>query len=247
MSKQKISIWSKNSVLYSQNKSMLGTDWITINAGYVPASYNTYYYKYFIVPMDGVYTLYASFDDMGSVYINGKPILKLSGGKYGWKKTYEAKLNLKKGGYVIEVDLTNIVNHSSTGFALKIVNGSGYKILQTNGTWLGYTTHQDWHNFIPKQNTTATVPNQSTTPTTQNTRPTYNPSTKPATSTTQTNTSTVPSYTPNYTTQTYTNTPTNYTAPTQMSMGGSEIENIFKKYGVYIAVGLVLMLLLRRK
>jgi len=227
MSNGNVIVWGKGAFYYSQNPTMADTKWITINANYVPYGYNSYYYKYFEIPADGIYTLYASFDDMGTININGTTVLKNAGGKYGWKQTYKEELNLKKGGYVIEVYLTNLVNHSSTGFALKIVDSSGNKVLQTDGTWKGYTTVQDWHNFIKSSTINYGIVNMSSRPsiTQQNNTQT--------TQTQQQNQSSYAKYA-QYT----------YTHPTEMSFG-TEIENVFKKYGIYIIGGLGLLLLMQ--
>jgi len=233
MADGKVVVWDKNAFYYKQNPTMADTPWITINWQYVPYGYNSYYYKYFEIPVEGTYTLYASFDDMGTININGTTILKDAGGKYGWKQTYKEELTLKKGGYVIEVYLTNLVNHSSTGFALKIVDSSGNKVLQTDATWKGYTTVQDWHNFIKSSTINYGIVNMSSRPsvTQQNNA-----------QTTQTNTLTQSqNQNPYDIYYQYT-----YTQPTEMSFG-SEIENIIKKYGIFIAGGLGLMLLLTRR
>lgn len=127
-------------------------------------------------------------------------------------------INLQKGYYIIEVKLRN--TGGPTAFALAITDSTKNldKILCSDTSWTASTSRLNWQDFIPK-------PTISNT-TSQGTPSPYNPY--------------------EYSNYQKTNT-TFYTKPVEMGMSGSSIENILSKYGIYIAVGLLLVLLLRRE
>ena len=193
----------------------------------------SYSCKNFIVYSNGKYIIYAGFAKNGEITIDNKYKFNTISG-HDCHYQYKFVINLTAGYHIISVKLTSdsspeasASNQGSVygGFSLNMTDSNGKSIFSTSDSgWFGTTNIENLKSYCGKL-----LKNKVTT-TSKNIY-----------------TSVPPSYT-NYTTK-YTTpvTTTTYTTPTKMSMGGSEIENIFKKYGVYIAVGLGLMLLLKRE